>query len=161
MTMLRRFRRDGGQGLVEFAVIFPLVITLIMVIVDGGIAMGRYNDINNSTKEGARYGAVGADTNEIVARVKAQAHGLLDDVPAGGNCGSGAPEICVEWLPGPGGTPAPGLVGSSVRVIVRYDYELFNTILRPLVPDIGMSTCAVQRMERPVSPDEVSAETEC
>ena len=154
---------QGGQGLVEFAVIFPMFIMLVFVLIDGGFLMGRYNNITNAAKEGARLGAVGATKQEIVARVKAQAHGKLDSVPAAGNCGGYAAtgkEICVEWIKGPKGE-SPGATGASVRVTINYKYQLVT----PLINKIGswkISECAVQRQELGVAnPSPTSTETSC
>ncbi len=77
-------RGQRAQGLVEFAVIFPIFALLLFAIVDGGLLMGRYNNINNAAKEGARAGAVqygdGDDAlDAVIDRVTEQAHGELDD----------------------------------------------------------------------------------
>jgi hypothetical protein len=150
---LNHRRSQRGQGIVEFAVIFPLFAALLFIIIDGGLALGVYNNVNNSAKEGARLSAVGANASEIVARAKDQAHGRLDG--ASTDCATfdsfDGHVICVEWISGPTGEP-PGSLGASVRVKIKYKYGF----LTPL-PNFGtfdhmdLKVCAVQRQEQAVS----------
>jgi hypothetical protein len=146
--MRRRLAHEHGQGILEFAVIFPIFVLLIFVVIDGGILMGRYNNINHAAKEGARLAATGADDAEVMVRTEQQPGGLLNGA---GGCGSGAPEVCVEWSDGPNGEPA-GQVGSSVKVTVKYRYGLITPIVNWLKTDgFDVTSCAVTRLERPLS----------
>lgn len=148
--MLQKFiRRELGQGVVEFAVIFPLFMILIFAVIDGGLVMGRYGEVNHSAKEGARYAAAGATVPATVDLIKEQGQGILDDVITG--C-SGDEYICVEYINGPDGEDV-GQVGSSVRVKVKYQYDLITPL-----PNFGgandwtIESCAVARLERPRQP---------
>jgi Flp pilus assembly protein TadG len=48
-------RRGGrGQGLVEFALVFPIVIVVLLAIFDLGRLVFAYNDITNAARQGAR-----------------------------------------------------------------------------------------------------------
>lgn len=47
-------RLEGGQELVEYSLILPLLLLLIFGIVDFGIAVLNYNTIANAAREGAR-----------------------------------------------------------------------------------------------------------
>lgn len=53
-----RFREERGQALVEFAIVLPVLLMIIM----GIVYFGRYEDYNNQAtqlvEEGARYAAV-------------------------------------------------------------------------------------------------------
>lgn len=55
---LGRRTRERGQSLVEFALIVPIVMALIMVAVDGGRAVLAYNTLANAARHGARVAAV-------------------------------------------------------------------------------------------------------
>ena len=48
---------DSGAGLVEFALILPLLMALILGIFTGGLAYNRKISITNAVREGARFGA--------------------------------------------------------------------------------------------------------
>jgi hypothetical protein len=55
-----------GQGLVEFALILPIFLTLIMGIVEFGRLMITYAGVASASREAARYGAsVGANTSGV------------------------------------------------------------------------------------------------
>lgn len=144
---MNRRRTEHGQGLIEFAVIFPVFILLVFVLIDGGLVMGRYSQVNHAAQEGARYGATGASSGEIAARVRDQSINLLEDVPTG--CGGEG--ICVRWYSGPNGEPR-GQVGSLVRVIVRYNYDFVTPLDVPFgVSKFDVDACAMARVERPTS----------
>jgi Flp pilus assembly protein TadG len=48
-------RRARGQGLVEFAVVAPVLIALVFGVFDFGRAMSANVTVTNSSREGARY----------------------------------------------------------------------------------------------------------
>lgn len=151
-------RTEKGQGLVEFAVIFPIFAVLLFVVIDGGLALGRYNNMQNSSKEGARLGAVGANHNEIVDRVREQAHGLLDDASL--DCADMDDDtvddvICVEWIEGPD-NEIPGRVGASVRVKVKFKHGYITPLPNVISDGLSMTVCAVQRQEQSFSPPAAS-----
>jgi len=53
----RRGNSERGAALVEFAIILPVMMVLLMGTVSGGIAMNRRASVNSAAREGARYGA--------------------------------------------------------------------------------------------------------
>lgn len=71
--MGRRVReRNGGQSLVEFALVLPLFLLLFFAIVDMGRAVFVYNSVTNAAREGARLAIVNQDTTSITNRAKQQ-----------------------------------------------------------------------------------------
>lgn len=69
-----RRRQAGirGQSLVEFAIVLPLFLLLIMAIADLGLAVFAYNSITNAAREGARLAIVNQDATKITARATQQ-----------------------------------------------------------------------------------------
>ena len=60
--LTKRFRRrverdERGAALVEFALVFPLFMTLVLGMFSGGIAYDRKLTLTNAAREGSRYGA--------------------------------------------------------------------------------------------------------
>ena len=49
---------ERGANLVEFALIAPLLVILVLGIIEFGLLFGEYNEIRHSAREGARYAAV-------------------------------------------------------------------------------------------------------
>lgn len=82
--MISRFRRTGkrerGQTLVEFAIVIPMLLTVMMAIYQFGIVYNNWVTLTDAARAGARQAAVSrglADPNATaVARVKASATDL-------------------------------------------------------------------------------------
>ena len=51
-------RRENGQALVEYALILPVLLLLLLGIIEFGVVVFSYDTIANAAREGARYGAV-------------------------------------------------------------------------------------------------------
>lgn len=66
-------RPTRGQSLVEFALIFPILILLLVAIFDLGRAVFAYNSITNAAREGARLAIVDQDVTRIKTRATNQA----------------------------------------------------------------------------------------
>ena len=54
-------KRERGQELVEYALILPIFLLIIMGIFDMGRAVYYYSALQNSVREGARYGIINPD----------------------------------------------------------------------------------------------------
>jgi Flp pilus assembly protein TadG len=65
--MLRERKRDSGQELVEFAIVFPLLMLLLLGIIDFGRIMYSYSAITNAAREGTRYAIVPDHQGDIAA----------------------------------------------------------------------------------------------
>ena len=77
--MIKRFRKnEKGQGLVEFALILPILLLLLVAIVDFGWMIFVKTNLNNADREGARTYAV--NENEVEAEAAAASYlGFLPD----------------------------------------------------------------------------------
>ena len=60
--MVRIRERERGANLVEFALIAPLLIMLVMGIIDFGWILSTQQDVRHGAREAARLAAVNADT---------------------------------------------------------------------------------------------------
>ena len=63
--------RTRGQSIVEFALITPLLLTLLFGLIEGGRIIYTYNAVNHAAQEAARVGVL-ADTGGV-GDVKAKA----------------------------------------------------------------------------------------
>lgn len=68
--------RSRGQSVVEFALIMPIIMILIMACVEFGVLINNHMSIANAAREGARAGALGRPLSEINARI-IKSSGLL------------------------------------------------------------------------------------
>jgi Flp pilus assembly protein TadG len=58
MKRLQNGRRDRGAQLVEFALLLPLLLLLILGMVEFGFLFGEFNETRHGVHEGARLAAV-------------------------------------------------------------------------------------------------------
>jgi len=112
--MLRaKFKNKKGQSLVEFVLVLPLILLIIMGIFEFGLMFNSYLTINNASREGARLASVGGTDIAIEGRVIAVA-GNLD--PA---------DLAVSANPGEGLRDR----GDSVTVTVVYNHDIITPII--------------------------------
>lgn len=142
--------RRRGSGLVEFALVAPLLLAILLGIIDFGILARNSLVIANAAREGARAAALGQPTANIYARVANGGAPTLKTNSAGQiTNGSvlmeqavyGGTPAYVAWPADSGsGTSAQNGagVGNFVRITVTYEHRsltgLFNrTIVIPVV----------------------------
>ena len=65
-----------GQGLVEFALIFPIMMLLLVAVFDAGRLVFAYNDITNAARVGARTAIVNQGSGVAEAATVSQATSL-------------------------------------------------------------------------------------
>jgi len=54
ITLSRQLRCDDGAELIEFALVFPLLLLVLFGIIDFGLLFQRYEAVTNAAREGAR-----------------------------------------------------------------------------------------------------------
>jgi len=69
--MIRR-PKGRGQALVEFALVIPVFLLLLVALFDLGRAVFAYNTLTNAAREGARMAIVNQYEPDIIARAKSQ-----------------------------------------------------------------------------------------
>ena len=68
--MKGRLKSERGAELIEFALIFPLLLLILLGIIDFGFLFQRYEVLTNATREGARLAVLpGYNTADVTSRV--------------------------------------------------------------------------------------------
>lgn len=118
-----RRRGERGQAVVEFAVVLPLLVLLLLGIMEFGRVIHSLLTIQNAAREGARLGITPDATDaEIEARVR-QAADTLE--------GSADPaRLTVQVAP----PPAERTAGQDLTVTVRYKFGFILPWLAEIVP---------------------------
>jgi hypothetical protein len=117
-----------GQAVVEFALIVPVLIMLLLGIMEFGRAVYTSNALANAAREGARYGIINPqDTGGIKAHAVETAIGLRL-LP--GN-------VAVSY---PDGQPASG---NRIRVIVSYGFQADALFVSPDLTLTGSATMTI------------------
>jgi Flp pilus assembly protein TadG len=114
-----RARRESGQSLVEFALVFPIFLLILMAIVDFGWAFRGYIVATNAAREGARWGVIGASTDGtdgVIARVVDRSSGVLSSDQITVYCDETESDLddCRS--------------GSTVKVDVEYEYHYITPV---------------------------------
>jgi hypothetical protein len=134
---------ERGQGLVELALMFPIMVLFLLVIVDVGRVAYYYSAVHNAAREGARFAVVHwgdpmrtVHTIEAVERLTAGLH--ADEI-----------SVSVQFTDSPSDEDS---TEDTVLVIVNYQFTAATPILARLIgPDvdtIDMSSRAHMRLER-------------
>jgi hypothetical protein len=71
LTRSRRASSERGAELIEFALVFPMLLLVMLGIVDFGFLFQRYEVVTNAAREGARVAILaGYDEDDVEARVQ-------------------------------------------------------------------------------------------
>ena len=73
MSRFARFRRRRGAVIVEFALIMPFMLLIVVGIIDFSRAYSQLNTINASLREAARYGAALSRPDTSYKQIKGEA----------------------------------------------------------------------------------------
>ena len=128
----RSRRRERGQSLVEFALILPILMALLLLTIDVGRLFYAYVGVTNASREGAAY---------AVANVAAQ--GVSDPTIATRAQQEGSTTYAVT------STCAPSCVANgqnTVKVSVSTTFNFLFPILLPNMQLGGASTGVIQEV---------------
>ena len=152
MMRLRRHDAHRGQTLVEFALILPIFILLLMGLFDMGRAVYAFNTISNAAREAVRVGIVNQDCGTIGAEADARAASV--DVTWNADpldpCTDLEGEIAINFLDASlDGTECnvPVPLGCYAEVTVAYDFTASTPIIGNLVGTIHMEATTRQGVE--------------
>lgn len=122
-----------GQSLVEFTLIVPVLLVLLMGILDLGRAVAAYNSVSNAARSAARVAIVDQNEEEVKQAAEAEAFGLAVTVDFNPNVNADNP--CVINV-------------CMVRVKVEYRYDLSTPIIGTIIGPITVSSESQLAIER-------------
>lgn len=126
-------RLSRGQSLVEFALLLPLLIVILIGILDLGRFFGGYVALTNAAREGARYAIdYPTDTTGIKNRTVSEVSGSLPNFTTSNvtvNAASGTDP------------------GNPITVAVSYPFPLITTYLFGGLQNIPINTSATMQIE--------------
>ena len=142
----RKLQDQSGAALVEFALVLPLFLLLLLGMFDFGKAFNYWIDGTHLSHEGVRYAAVGKNPGpgtSLAESIRARAD--TDELQDGGDSVAGPMKVCVSF---PAGTSR---VGDPVEVNVEFTYEFLGYV-NAMAPDLTTATVtnkSTMRLERP------------
>jgi Flp pilus assembly protein TadG len=158
---------ESGTGLVEFAFIFLLLITLMFGIMGFGHALYAYHFVNNEAKEATRWTSVNGSNCSLDSSCNGTGYMnngpasatdvntyVQNHVPAGIDptkvitsacgvagaavCAASTPEVCSKAV---GALPAtPNYPGCTVQVTVSYPFQFAFAPINSIVPAASTTT---------------------
>jgi hypothetical protein len=171
MIALRRrgrlpFHNERGTALVEFALVLPLVLVLLLGMIDAGKAFNYWNDETHLANEAARYAAVNnsPDPNwaltaatkanpayKINTAVKNQSDS--DELRQGGTDSISSPgvNICIFFPNGTHPTGPKALAGEPVKVVVTAKYNWLGYLVGRrggALPQSTLTATSTMRLEQ-------------
>jgi len=141
MTRTRSRRRDrtSGQSLVEFALIFPILMIVLLVIFDLGRLVFAYNDITNAARNGARIAIVDQTVNKAENRV-------IDSATSLGLTGA---DVDVVYLdPDLSGACTPMALGCVAEITARFSWQAITPVIGSIVGPTTVTTVSRMPVER-------------
>ena len=127
-----KMRGERGQTMVEFAIVLPIFLLLLLGIAQGGIAFNNYIQLTDATRAGARYGAPLACSGScdrstlVTTKVKASAANL--------NTSQVGVTITSTWQP-----------GTDLRVCATYPFSI--NLIGLVVRSGNLNSCTTERVE--------------
>jgi Flp pilus assembly protein TadG len=127
-----KMRGERGQTMVEFAIVLPIFLLLLLGIAQGGIAFNNYIQLTDAARAGARYGAPLACSGScnrsalVTSKVKASAANL--------NSAQVGVTITSTWQP-----------GTDLRVCASYPFSI--NLIGLVVRSGNLNSCTTERVE--------------
>lgn len=110
-------RKKKGQSLVEFSIILPILILVVMGILEFGMMLNTYLAINNAVREGARIGSIGGTDTDIRNTIAVTSPTL------------GASDLTINITP----VGVNRKSGDTLTVAVQYNYHVVIPIISNLL----------------------------
>lgn len=142
MSPPRLLRRDDGQAMVEFALVMPILIMLLLGIVQFGIIFNNYETMTDATRVGARKAATSRLSGDNGAAAKAAVYAAATNLKS-----SSLNVTVTSCAPGtyPCQTPDWTNTGNEVTVKATYPYHI--KILDFSVVSGTLTTVTKERLE--------------
>jgi Flp pilus assembly protein TadG len=123
----QRFGEDGGATLMEFAIIFPLLVFLLVGIIESGWLFAQYLDVRHGAREGVRLATVNYPEGEdplALVRTQGNTTALVSETCDRMNVASG---IALTF-------DSSGIVGDPVTATATASAETLTGLLNWAFP---------------------------
>lgn len=132
---IRPLRAEDGQAAVEFAIVLPALLALLLGIIQGGIAFSHYITVTDAARAAARKAVLIRDEGLTAGQITAAAEAAAPDL------NTSQLHVSVSDPTDPGFQQG----GSTVQVTVTYPYSI--DILGWVVSSGNLSSTMAERLE--------------
>jgi len=149
-----RFTGQGGQALIEFALVLPFVLVLLLGMLDLGKAMNYRNDLTHLSNEAARFAAVNKNPGpEATLEESIRSQASSEELKNGGSPGEDGTttqplEVLICFPDGTNSTDYE--IGDPVKAIVRSNYKFLGFLGFGL--DKAITGTSTMRLEKAWAP---------
>jgi Flp pilus assembly protein TadG len=165
-----RLRDERGVALVEFALVLPLVLVLLLGMIDVGKAVNYWNDETHLANEAARYAAVdnsptkNPDGTPTAQSLSAAILGQADttELKNGGTTSIPSGQTICIWFPNKHSPVQASdyAAGQPVQVVVTTRYFWLGYLVgKGLLPSSRLRATSTMRLEQSYKADGTDAYT--
>ena len=149
-------RQLMGQALVEFALVVPVLVLILLGTVDAGRLIFAYNSVSNAAREGGRTAIVNQTPDEVRQRAAEQATVLgiapadPGDCPAAGGPTTQPTGICfvLRDRDDAAACTTPPSIGCTAIVAAKWEYRAITPIIGDLLGPMSVSSTTRQLVEK-------------
>jgi Flp pilus assembly protein TadG len=139
-------RADEGQGLVEFALVFPILVLVLLFLFDFGRAVFAYTTLDNAARAGIRVAIVDQSNASSCLPTTRTYKCAAAEQTAG--LGLAAGTISDATISGSGCTGSSYNIGCDVTLQLTYSFSPITPVVGSLVGPITVTTSATMKIER-------------
>jgi Flp pilus assembly protein TadG len=136
--------RERGQGLVEFALVLPLLALLVFGLFDAGRLVIDYTTLTNASRVGARVAIVNQSNDATCGTVRTFKCAAADHSLAMGIAAESIPDVVI----GPSGTECATQGGCAVTVSLSHSTQLVTPVISSLIGPVSLSASTTMPIER-------------
>jgi len=130
--MKKRLNNEKGQSMVEFALIMPILLLIIVGIIEFGFMFSSFLTLTNASREAVRALSLGSTDASATQRAKDSSMNL-------------DPTQLVVIINPSGSTRSPG---DSVTVTITYEYDFLTPFMEKLFgSNFQLKTDTTMRVE--------------
>jgi Flp pilus assembly protein TadG len=131
---IRRRHTQQGQALVEFAILLPVLLLLLLGIVQFGVTFNNYIQVTSAAREGARKASVSRQLGSVAATAAART-----------SAKGAAPNLSLSDAQITVTAPGAWTQGTDVKVTVKYPYAI--NIIGRVVTSGNLTATSTFRLE--------------
>jgi Flp pilus assembly protein TadG len=146
----KRLRSESGAALIEFALVLPILLLLLLGIVDLAKAFNYANDSTHLANEGARWAVVNRNPGGTGVTLQDYIRQQADtgELRKGGTDSVKDPlQVCIDFPTNPA-TGTSRQIGDPVTVKVASTYHLIPFIGDKISPEINLHSTSTMRLEQ-------------
>lgn len=140
LGLLRHARGERGAAAVEFALIVPVLLSILFGIIDFGFAINRYTMLNNATREGVRAASLSASSVEVTKAVNDALADLQGKVTVTVTCKTPLGGTCGPW-------DSSHTRGGVAFVTATYTHTWLTPVGNLISPDLALTKTSQMRIE--------------